>query len=285
MSAQPAAALEVSPNRGGRNGALLVSGVWLGLLVLAVVLVPWLWFIDDPYALGGEANQGPSRSHWFGTDQLGRDMFARAIWGGRVSLSIAGVSVGIALVIGCLVGVVAGYFRGAIDTLVGSVIYITLALPALMFALFIVTLLGQTFWNVTIAVTILAIPAIARIARAQTLRFAAREFVTVSHMMGARWPRLLFREILPNVIPAMVSIGFLAVGLVIIAEGSLSFIGASVSAPNITWGSIMTAGKGRLEESPHISLITAGMMCATLLALNFIGDELLKRLDVREARI
>ena len=212
-------------------------------------------------------------------------MFARAIWGGRVSLSIAGVSVGIALVIGCLVGVVAGYFRGAIDTLVGSVIYITLALPALMFALFIVTLLGQTFWNVTIAVTILAIPAIARIARAQTLRFAAREFVTVSHMMGARWPRLLFREILPNVIPAMVSIGFLAVGLVIIAEGSLSFIGASVSAPNITWGSIMTAGKGRLEESPHISLITAGMMCATLLALNFIGDELLKRLDVREARI
>ena len=179
----------------------------------------------------------------------------------------------------------AGYFGKWIDLAVSSVVNVALALPALVFALFIVIVLGQSYTNVTIAVTILSIPAIARIARAQALRFAAREFVTVANMMGARWPRLLFREVLPNVVPALASIAFLAMGIVIIAEGSLSFIGASVESPSITWGNILAAGRGKIEDAPHIALITGGMMFVTLMALNFVGDEMLRRLDVREARI
>ncbi|MYB11071.1 MAG: ABC transporter permease [Acidimicrobiia bacterium] len=276
----------VAPHRQGRNLALWLSVGWLVLVIAAAVLAPWLGFLDDPHQpLAGQPEEGPSWSHWFGTDQLGRDMFARSVWGSRLSLSIAGPAVGIGIVVGGVLGVVAGYFGKWIDGAVSSVVNVALALPALVFALFIVTMLGQSYTNVTIAVTILTIPAIARIARAQALRFAAREFVTVADMMGARWPRLLFREVLPNVVPALASIAFLAMGIVIIAEGSLSFIGVSVGSPSITWGNILAVGRGRLEESPHIALTTGGVMFVTLMALNFVGDELLRRLDVREARI
>ena len=274
------------PRRRRHNVALWLSLGWLGLVIASAVLAPWLGFLDDPHRpLSGQPEEGPSWSHWFGTDQLGRDMFSRSVWGSRLSLSIAGPAVGIGVVVGGLLGVVAGYFGKWIDVTISGLVNIALALPALVFALFIVTMLGQSYVNVTIAVTILSIPAIARIARAQTLRFAAREFVTVANMMGARWPRLLFREVLPNVVPAMASIAFLAMGIVIIAEGSLSFIGVSVGSPSITWGNILAAGRGKIEDSPHIALTTGGVMFCTLMALNFVGDELLKRLDVREARI
>ena len=277
---------EVAPRRRRHNVALWLSVGWLVLVVASAVLAPWLGFLDDPHKpLSGPPEEGPSWSNWFGTDQLGRDMFARSVWGGRLSLSIAGPAVGIGIVVGGVLGVVAGYFGKWIDLGISSVVNVALALPALVFALFIVTMLGQSYLNVTIAVTILTIPAIARIARAQALRFAAREFVTVADMMGARWPRLLFREVLPNVVPALASIAFLAMGIVIIAEGSLSFIGVSVGSPSITWGNILSAGKGRLEDAPHIALITGGVMFVTLMALNFVGDEMLRRLDVREARI
>lgn len=277
---------EVAPRQRRHNVALWLSVGWLILVIASAVLAPWLGFLDDPHKpLSGQPEEGPGWSNWFGTDQLGRDMFARSVWGGRLSLSIAGPAVGIGIVVGGLLGVTAGYFGKWIDLGISSVVNVALALPALVFALFIVTVLGQSYWNVTIAVTILTIPAIARIARAQALRFAAREFVTVAHMMGARWPRLLFREVLPNVVPALASIAFLAMGIVIIAEGSLSFIGVSVGSPSITWGNILAAGKGRLEDAPHIALITGGVMFVTLMALNFVGDEMLRRLDVREARI
>ncbi|MCY3911524.1 MAG: ABC transporter permease [bacterium] len=277
---------DVAPRRRRHNVALWVSVGWLVLVVASAVLAPWLGFLDDPHKpLSGPPEEGPSWSNWFGTDQLGRDMFARSVWGGRLSMSIAGPAVGIGIVVGGVLGVVAGYFGKWIDLGISSVVNVALALPALVFALFIVTMLGQSYFNVTIAVTILTIPAIARIARAQALRFAAREFVTVADMMGARWPRLLFREVLPNVVPALASIAFLAMGIVIIAEGSLSFIGVSVGSPSITWGNILSAGKGRLEDAPHIALITGGVMFVTLMALNFVGDEMLRRLDVREARI
>lgn len=277
---------EAPPRQRRHNVALWLSVGWLILVIASAVLAPWLGFIDDPHKLlTGPPEEGPSWSNWFGTDQLGRDMFARSVWGGRLSLSIAGPAVGIGIVVGGVLGVVAGYFGKWIDLGISSVVNVALALPALVFALFIVTVLGQSYWNVTIAVTILTIPAIARIARAQALRFAAREFVTVADMMGAKWPRLLFREVLPNVVPALASIAFLAMGIVIIAEGSLSFIGVSVGSPSITWGNILAAGKGRLEDAPHIALITGGVMFVTLMALNFVGDEMLRRLDVREARI
>ena len=277
---------EIAPPQRRHNVALWLSVGWLVLVIASAVLAPWLGFLDDPHKpLSGQPEEGPSWSNWFGTDQLGRDMFARSVWGGRLSLSIAGPAVGIGIVVGGVLGVMAGYFGKWIDLTISSVVNVALALPALVFALFIVTMLGQSYLNVTIAVTILTIPAIARIARAQALRFAAREFVTVADMMGAKWPRLLFREVLPNVVLALASIAFLAMGIVIIAEGSLSFIGVSVGSPSITWGNILSSGKGKLEDAPHIALITGGVMFVTLMALNFVGDEMLRRLDVREARI
>ncbi len=270
----------------GRSVLLWVCAGWLGLVLAAALLAPWLGFLDDPQQpLVGQPEEGPSWSHWFGTDQLGRDMLSRSVWGSRLSLAIAGPAVGVGIVVGGFLGVIAGYFGRWVDAAVSSVIALTLALPALVFALFIVTMLGPSYLNVTLAVTILTIPAVARIARAQALRFVDREFVLVAQMLGARWPRILFREVFPNVVPALVSITFLAMGIVIIAEGSLSFIGVSVGSPSITWGNILAAGRGRIEQAPHIVFTTAGVMCLTLLAFNFVGDELLRRLNVREARL
>ncbi|MEQ8717411.1 MAG: ABC transporter permease [Acidimicrobiales bacterium] len=264
-----------------RSVGLTVAGAWLAVVAVIVVFAPWLWFVDDPDAFSTDVNLGASGTHWFGTDELGRDMFARVVWGGRVSLQIAGVSVAVGMVFGTLLGLAGGFFRGWIDTVVSALINAMLALPTLVLALFIITVLEQSQRNVTIAVIVLAVPAIARVVRAQTLRWVDREFVLAARTMGASTPRILFREIFPNVVPALVSFTFLALSVVLVAEGSLSFLGKSVPAPEITWGGILAQGRSRLEESPHIAIWVSVVLFATLLALNYVGDTLLKRFDVR----
>ena len=267
-------------------GMALAVG-WLALVVVVSILAPVLPFIDDPTSPSRPLaqNAGPSWDHWFGTDDLARDVFARVIHGGRLPLAISSITITIGIVLGGLLGLVAGFFRGWVDQVVGAAMSILLSFPALILVLFIVTVRGQSFWNVTLALCVISVPAIARIVRAQTIRYAEREFVTAARAMGARSRRLIFSEVLPNVVPAMVSFAFLALGLVIIAEGGLSLIGKSVPAPSITWGGIISAGKGELRDAPHVVLFPALMIFVTVLALNHLGDQLLRRLDVREAKL
>ena len=259
--------------------------VWLAALAFFVLFAPVLGFLGDPDGYSREVLQGVGRSHWFGTDELGRDMFARVVWGGRLSLLIAAIAVALGILIGGLLGLLAGFFGGWVDTFLSGLINIMLSLPALILALFIVTVLEQNTRNVIIAVTILAGRAVARIVRAQTLRFRDREFVMAARCMGARTPRLLFREVLPNLVPIVVAFTFLALGLVIVGEGALSFIGKSVPAPAITWGGILAIAKGKLAEAPHLTIYPALVMFCTLMALNYIGDTLLRRFDIRQSLI
>ncbi|MYJ14010.1 MAG: ABC transporter permease, partial [Acidimicrobiia bacterium] len=158
--------------------------LWLGALSFFVLLAPVLGFLADPEAYSRDVQQGVGWSHWFGTDELGRDMFARVVWGGRLSLMIAAISVAAGILIGGSMGLLAGFFGGWADTLLSAVINVLLSLPALILALFIVTVLAQNTRNVTIAGTILAARAVARIVRAQTLRCRQREFVTAARCMG-----------------------------------------------------------------------------------------------------
>jgi len=260
-----------------QNIWLWLAAAWLAVIVAFALLAPVLGFVNDPYDLTLEIKKGPSGSFWFGTDNLSRDVFARVVWGARLSLLIAFVSTLIGTVIGGVMGLVSGYFKGWIDDVIGSAINILLSLPALMFAMLIVTVMEQSLRNVIIAVSILSIPAVARVARAQTIRFADREFVTAAKGMGARHLRIVFREILPNILPVMLSFAFLAFGIVIISEGALSYIGKSVPSPSITWGAIIASGKNHLEDAPHIIIFPALVLFLTLLAVNYIGDRLLQR--------
>ena len=273
------------PRLAGHSFGFWLAALWLAALTFFLLFAPVLGFLADPDGYSREVLQDVGRSHWFGTDELGRDMFARVVWGGRLSLMIAAIAVAVGILIGGLMGLLAGFFGGWVDTVISGVINIMLSLPALILALFIVTVLEQNTRNVIIAVTILSARAVARIVRAQTLRFRDREFVTAARCMGARTSRLLFREVLPNLVPIVVAFTFLGLGLVIVGEGSLSFIGKSVPAPAITWGGILALAKGKLSEAPHLTIYPAIVMFCTLMAVNYIGDALMRRFDVRQSLI
>ena len=270
---------------GEQPAGFWLAGIWLAALTFFLLFAPVLGFVADPNAYSRDVLQGIGRTHWFGTDELGRDMFARVVWGGRLSLMIAAISVAVGILVGGLMGLLAGFFGGWVDTALSAVINILLSLPALILALFIVTVLEQNTRNVVIAVTILAARAVARIVRAQTLRFREREFVTAARCMGARTSRLLFREVLPNLLPIVVAFTFLGLGLVIVGEGGLSFIGKSVPSPAITWGGLLAVAKGKLAEAPHLTIYPAVVMFCTLMAVNYIGDTLMRRFDVRQSLI
>lgn len=270
-----------------------VAVVWLAFLGALFLLIPVLGFIKDPSRSDYQAFNGapPSAAHWFGADDTGRDVFARVVWGGRVSLSIGVVSLTLGLVIGGAIGVTAGFFRGRYERLVMACMDVMLSFPALILALALIAMLSPpgeqagSFWKVVTVLTILAVPALARITRANTLVFSQREFVLAARAMGAKPMRILLRDILPNVLPAMLSFAFIAMAILVVAEGALSFLGVSVEAPAVTWGKLIDGGRTQLDSSPWIALFPCGALFLTLLALNLVGDKLQSRFSVREANV
>lgn len=260
--------------------------VWLVLLVALAVLAPVLPFVDDPSDFFPTAfRTSPSAEHWFGGDAIGRDLFARVVYGGRVSLTVGVASIAIGMLIGGTLGLIAGYFRGAADTVITALANILLAFPPLILALALVSFMGQNLRNVIIALAILSIPSLTRITRAATLTFSQREFVMAARTLGASHWRVITREVLPNVVPPMASFALLAIAVVIVAEGALSFLGLSVEAPTASWGGIINEGRDILDEAPHVALIPCAVMFVTLLALNYVGDKLQQAWNVREIRL
>ena len=265
---------------------------WLGLLISLAILAPVLPFVDDPNVSQADALEAPpSSEHWFGGDDIGRDVFARVIWGARVSLFIGVAAVAFGFVIGGTLGLTAGFFQGRYERVVIGAMDIMLAFPALVLALALVTFLSEpgtqnaTLGTVTLVLTILAVPALARITRAATLTFAQREFVTASRALGARNSRIISREILPNVMPPMAAFALIAIAIVIVAEGALSFLGLSVASPTATWGNLIEQGRNSLDDTPWISLFPCGVMFLTLLSFNYVGDQLRRYFDVKEINV
>ena len=257
---------------------------WMAVLVFLAIFASVLPFIKEPnfpYADGLRA--GPSLSHWFGGDAIGRDMFARVVYGARVSLGVGVASIALGMLIGGTLGILAAYFRGWLDSVLSAATDVLLAFPSLIILLTLIAVLGQTVRNVILGLTVIAIPSLYRVARAATLRFADREFVVAARALGASHRRIIVRELLPNVVPALVSYALLSVAVVVVAESALSFLGLSVSAPTPTWGSLINEGRSLLDESPHVALIPCAVMFITLLALNHVGDRLRAGFDVRES--
>jgi ABC-type dipeptide/oligopeptide/nickel transport system permease subunit len=271
--------------KGFRMGFWLSAG-WMGLVTFLAVFAGTLPFIK-PYAktYGDCAGDGPSVDHWLGCDNIGRDLFSRIAYGGRVSLFIGLMVVLLSIVVGGAIGLFAGYYRGKTDTIMTTIIDTILAIPPLILLLFVVIVLGQNIKNIVIAVGILAIPTTARIVRANTMVFAEREFVTAAKVLGAKNRRIIWREILPNVIPPLVSYTFLAVGIIIVVEGILSFLGASIPPPEPTWGKIIAEGRTQMDTHPLIALLPGLVIFFTVLSLNIISDAVREKFDVRQAGI
>src|SRR5829696_1502085 len=260
----------------GVTGGLAVG--WLGLVVAAAVLAPVLP-IDDPNdTIASIARQGPGTDgHILGGDGLGRDLLSRVVWGSRASLLLSVSAVGLGLVVGGLLGRVAGYFRGRSDTLLTGVFDVLLSFPQLILALTLVTVFagagvssGRRMLWLILALGIVSIPVLARITRANTLTWSQREFVMAARAMGARNRSIMFGEVLPNVLPAMFSIALL---------------GVAVELPTPSWGNIIAEGRADLRDAPHIVLIPTVAIFLTVLALNFLGDVVRARFDVRESAL
>ncbi|MBK5288430.1 MAG: ABC transporter permease [Acidimicrobiia bacterium] len=264
--------------------------VWLVLLVAIAITgavtdqkIPGL---PKPNQDVGDFKLAPfSSGHLLGTDSSGRDTLSLVANGAYASMTIGVFSVLIGFFVGGLFGILAGYYKGKVGAVLGSTTDIFLAFPPLVLAISIVTFMGNSLWWVTLALAIVSIPVIARIARASTLSWAEREFVTAARAQGAKHRRVMVRELVPNVLPAMLSIALLGMAVVIVAEASLAIVGAGVSSDTITWGSIINGGRQDLTDAPYIVLIPSFVIFITVMALNYLGDALRAKFDVRESAL
>ena len=286
-------AIEEAPPTGTRGRRLSVGAwlaiVWLGGLVLLAILAPVLPLADPTESISGLARQGPSWEHPFGGDSIGRDVFSRVIWGARASFVVGFGSVAMGLLLGGFLGLVTGFFRGKVDTIVTPLMNVLLAIPQFILALSLVTVLAsgeavssnRRLLVVVVGLGIVSIPLLGRITRANTLAWSEREFVLAARSMGAKSWRIMLRQVLPNVVPAMLSIAFLAVGIAIVAEGALSLFGVGVQLPTPSWGNILAEGRGQMRNAPHIVVLTSIVLFLTVLALNYLGDVVSQRFNVR----
>ncbi len=226
----------------------------------------------------------PGFGHFLGTDSMGRDLAARLLFGARVSLVVGFCAPLIGLAAGMLLGVPAAFYRGRTERLIVLAVDILLAFPGLIFLLIFTFAFGSSLPTLTIALGLLTAPRFARVARANTFRFAEREFVLAARASGAGDLSILLREILPNILPPLLIYMLLVAGYVIIAEGGLGFLGLSVPSPTPSWGGMIAEGRDVLDRSPHVSLIPTAVMFLTVLSVNMIGDWLRERFDRREGQ-
>jgi peptide/nickel transport system permease protein len=266
------------------------AAAFVVLLIGAAIFAPWVAPFDPlqgdvlsnlaPPSL--DDSTGPR--HLLGTDMLGRDVLSGIIYGARVSLIVGLASVAGAGLIGSTIGILAGYFRGLLDELMMRLVDIQLAFPFILLAIFIMYVLGQGLGNVVVVLVIATWPLYARIARAEAMRLRDAEFVQAAHALGATHRRILLRHILPNATPPLIVIATSAVPQMIIFEAALSFLGIGLPPSEISWGSLLAAGRDYLEQAWWIATFPGLAIMTTILSINVLGNRLKQRLDPRSRR-
>ncbi len=267
-----------------RNRAAMLSLLLLGLITLVCLIGPWLL----PHAFDSSDWQamslGPTwlNMHWFGTDESGRDLLVRCLVGGRISLmvgllaTLASVSIGIAW------GATAGFIGGRVDALMMRVVDMMYAVPYLLIAILMVTLLGRAFYLVVLTITVFSWMDMARVVRGQTLSLRSREFVEAARAIGVPTRRIIFQHIVPNLLGVVVIYTTVTVPGVILTESVLSFLGLGIQEPMTSWGVLIHDGAAVMEISPWILLFPAALLSATLYCFNYIGDGLRDALDPKD---
>lgn len=267
---------QVLATRLAGTGLAILSFVCLGAL-FSPLLAPYNPNDQDYLAL----TQGPSAAHWFGTDDLGRDVLSRLIYGTRVSLQVGIIAVGIAVTVGVSLGLLAGYAGGLTDTVITRFTDAVQAFPGLILALAITAALGPGIGNAMIAIGFVSTPAMARLTRGQTLSIREREFVEAARVLGVPPLRIMARHIWPNVTAPIIVQATLLVASAIVTEASLSFLGVGVQPPTASWGAMLRTGSQYLEVAPWMAFVPGIAIFLTVLAFNFVGDGLRQALDPR----
>ena len=278
--------VEAPARQGRRLGLLFWIAIGWVVFVFAVALSADVLPLPSPTDMDMlEKRASFSAGHWLGTDGLGRDELSRVIYGARISLVVGICAPIIGLVIGGALGMLAGYFRGRFESLVVGSMDVLLAFPPLILALAVTAYLGQSIPNLTFILGLLSVPAFMRVARAATLTLARREFVIAAQALGATHARILLRELLPNVMLPLFAFFLLAVAVIIVTEGALSFLGLGVPPPISSWGSMIGEGRQSLEMAPRLAFIPAIAMFLTVLSFNLVGDTLRALTDPRQGAL
>lgn len=251
------------------------------LMSLCAVLAPLLAPYDPAEQVLSNALLPPSPSHLLGTDEFGRDVFSRVVFGARASLLVGLMAVGISTLVGTALGQIAGYWGGRVDDVLMRIMDALLSFPALMLALIINTILGTSLSNAIIAITVVTTPGFARLARGSTLALREQEFVQAARVLGASSTRIMTRHILPNILAPLIVNGSNQIAAAIITEGSLSFLGLGVQPPTPSWGSMLRTAYSYMDTSPWLALAPGVAIMVTVLGFNFLGDALRDALDPR----
>lgn len=266
-----------------RHKLAVVGSFFLLLLVVIAVFAPVL-SAYDPYELDPRATKDPpSAEHFLGTDTAGRDLWTRLAFAGRISLSVGLVSVSIYILIGTLLGSVAAYYGGWVDSVIMRFTDTVMSFPGLIIIITVVSFIGPSIYNVMLAIGLLGWPGTCRLVRGQVLSLREIEFVEAAHSIGLPAQRVLLRHILPNVVPYLIVVATLGMATAILTEAGLSFLGLGVQPPTPSWGNMLHSAQKLtlLEDYPHLWLPPGLMIAITVLSINFVGDALRDALDPR----
>jgi peptide/nickel transport system permease protein len=261
----------------------ILGAVLVGAFLIAAILAPLLPIPDPTATDWGAVRTAPSAEHPLGTDELGRDVLSRMVWGARASLLAGVVSVAIALGAGVPLGVLAGWFGGWVDAIVSRVTEALLAVPFLILAIAFAAFLGPSLTNAMIAIGLSATPLFIRIARGQTLSVKTEDYIEGARMAGVSTPAILWRHVCPNILAPITVQATLTVATAIIAEASLSFLGLGQQPPAPSWGSMLNTAKNFMEQAPWLALWPGVAIFLVVLGFNLLGDGLRDALDPREA--
>jgi peptide/nickel transport system permease protein len=266
-----------------RDRRAFAGCVFLTILAIAAVFAPWI-APYDPNAMSFMMMEAPSLAHPLGVDDLGRDLLSRIIWGARISLFVGLVTVSIALVLGVAGGILAGYYRGWVDTIIMRYIDLQWAFPNILIAVYLVAVFGTGLSNVVVAISLAYLDDFARVARGMTLTVKEEQYVAAAQATGCSELRIMARHILPNITAPIIVLATVSVSNAILAEAVLSFLGLGVSAETPTWGLILADARSFISRAWWLGVFPGVAIMLTVLSINFLGDALRDVLDVRESR-
>ena len=265
-----------------RRRAAMVGLAVVAMFVVAALFAPWLAPFDPVETSWSAIRQAPSAAHWFGTDDIGRDVLSRIVWGTRASLLAGVVAVSIAVALGVPIGMTAGLVGGAVDALISRLTDAFLACPFLILAIALAAFLGPNLTNAMIAIGVSATPIFVRLTRAQVLNVKVEEYIEAARALGNSPLRIAWRHVLPNILAPVIVQATLAIAAAIIAEASLSFLGLGQQPPAPSWGSMLNTAKNYVDNAPWMAIWPGLAIFLLVLAFNLLGDGLRDALDPRQ---
>jgi peptide/nickel transport system permease protein len=275
------------PEKRGPLGVLFwICILWLGLNIFGAIFANILPLHDPLFGNFNNISAAPSAHHWFGTDDLGRDIFSRVVYGSRISIAVGTGAMIIGFGFGAPLGMLAAYRRGRFDSILTALMYILLAFPAIVAVIAVLSFwTPRSLLKIILVIGLASIPLVYRVIRTATMAVATKDYIIAAKVQGATDRRILMKELLPNIAPIGISFLLIGIATVVTLEGALAFLGLSVNPPTPSWGNMINEARTVLAQNPWLVLFPSVALCLFLLCLNFIGDRLRTHFDVTETKL